>query len=79
MTLPLAGCVTGFARWQSDEAKTRAEYQHLRTEQQERANAAACMDQGAMPGTPENLRCQLEMTKKEQQAAQPPSPPGKSP
>jgi hypothetical protein len=33
------------------------------------------VDQGAMPGTQENLDCQLEMAKKEQQAARPASTP----
>jgi hypothetical protein len=46
----------------------------MRTEQQEFANYAACVDQGAMPGTLENLNCRLEMAKKEHQAAKPPKP-----
>lgn len=62
--LPLAGCATGFERFQNDQAKTRAEFRHVRTQEQERANYAACVDQGAMPGSAENLACQLEMEKK---------------
>jgi hypothetical protein len=75
ITVPLAGCAVGFAQWQSEQAKAGAEFQHMRTEQQERANYAACVDRGAMPGTQENLDCQLEMAKKEQQAARPASTP----
>ena len=73
ITVPLAGCTVGFAQWQKERAKAGAELQHMRTEQQERANYRACMDQGAMPGSPENLACQMEMAKKEQQAAKPAS------
>jgi hypothetical protein len=73
----LAGCATGFERFQSEGARTRAEFQHLRTEQQERANYAACVDQGAMPGSAENLACRLEMAKKQQQAAEPGKPASK--
>jgi hypothetical protein len=79
ITVPLAGCTVGFAQWQSERAKAGVEFQHMRTEQQERANYAACVDQGAMPGTQENLECQLEMAKKEQQAAGPASAPAKAP
>ena len=79
ITVPLAGCTVGFAQWQSERAKAGAEFQHMRTEQQERTNYAACVDQGAMPGTAENLNCQLEMAKKEQQAAKPQSPAVKTP
>jgi hypothetical protein len=75
ITVPLAGCTVGFAQWQSERAKAGAEFQHMRTEQQERANYAACVDGGAMPGTQENLDCQLEMGKKVQQAARPASMP----
>jgi hypothetical protein len=77
MTVPLAGCTVGFAQWQSERAKAGAEFQHMRTEQQERANYAACVDRGAMPGTQENLDCQLEMAKKVQQAARPASAPAR--
>ena len=79
ITVPLAGCTVGFAQWQSERAKAGAEFQHMRTEQQERTNYTACVDQGAMPGTQENLECQLELAKKKQQAATPPSPPVKTP
>jgi hypothetical protein len=72
LTVPLAGCTVGFAQWQKERAKAGAEFQHMRTEQQERANYAACLDQGAMPGSPESLECRLEMAKKEQQATKPP-------
>ncbi|HWF65055.1 MAG TPA: hypothetical protein VN685_10620 [Rhizomicrobium sp.] len=78
-SVPLAGCTVGFAQWQSERAKAGAAFLHMRTEQQERANYAACVDRGAMPGTQENLECQLELAKKEQQAATPPSPPVKTP
>ena len=74
MVVPLTGCTVGFAKWQSERVKAQAELQHMRAEQQERDNYAACVDQGAMPGSPENLKCQLEMAKKEQQAVKPPNP-----
>ena len=74
ITVPLASCTVGFAQWQSERAKAQAEFQHMRTEQQERANYTTCVERGAMPGSPENLQCQMEMAKKEQQAAKPPSP-----
>ena len=73
LAVPLAGCTVGFAQWQKERARAGAELQHMRTEQQERANYMACTDQGAMPGSPENLACQIEMAKKEQQAAKPAS------
>ena len=77
LAVPLAGCTVGFAQWQNERARAGAEIQHMRTEEQERANYAACVDQGAMPGSPENLQCQMEMAKKEQQAGK--APPDKSP
>ena len=61
--LVLSGC--------AQAGKTKADYLHLRTEQQERANYAACVDGGAMPGSVENLACRLEMTRKEKAAAKP--------
>lgn len=70
--LSLAGCATGFERFQNDQAKTKAEFRYLRTEEQERANYAVCVGQGAMPGTPENLACRLEMAKKARGAAKNP-------
>lgn len=76
--LILAGC-GGLAHWQSEADKTKADYLHMRTEQQERANYAACVNQGALPGSAENLACQLEMTRKEQAAAKPPAPVQASP
>jgi hypothetical protein len=75
----LAGCTGGLEQFQNRQAKTKAEFQHLRTEQQERANYAACVNQGAMPGSAENLACQLEMARKAQQAAKPQSPASKRP
>lgn len=78
-SLMLAGCATGFERFQSDEAKTKAEFQDMRARQQERANYAACVNQGAMPGSAENLACQLEMARKAQPAAKPQSPASKTP
>jgi hypothetical protein len=37
------------------------------------------VDQGAMPGSAENLACQMEMAKKQQEAAKPQSPASKPP
>lgn len=65
-SLMLSGCA---AQWQSEQTRLGSEYQQVRSEEQQRANYAACVDQGAMPGSPENLACQLEMSKKEQDAA----------
>lgn len=65
----LAGCVGGFEQFQSKEAKTKAELQHVRTEQRERDNYAVCVEQGAMPGSAQNLECQLELARKQQQTA----------
>jgi hypothetical protein len=59
--------------------KTRADYQKMDTEQQERDNYSTCVAQGAMPGSPENLACQLDLAKKQQQPAKPQNPPAKSP
>ena len=72
--LMLCGC----APWRGAAEKTRADYQLMRTEEQERTNYAACVNQGAMPGSAENLACQLEMARKEQ-GAKPQIPPAKSP
>jgi hypothetical protein len=74
--LMLSGC----APWQSQQTRLRTDYQHVRGEEQERANYAACVDQGALPGSVQNLQCQLDMAKKEQGAAKPQTQPsGKSP
>ena len=73
--VPLTGCTVGFSKWQSERANAQAEFQHMRTQQHERDNYTACVERGAMPGSPENLQCQMEMAKKEQQVAKPPSPP----
>jgi hypothetical protein len=59
--------------------KTRADYRKMHTEQQERDNYSTCVDQGAMPGSPENLACQLDLARKAQQAAKAQNPPAKSP
>ena len=74
--LMLSGCA---AQWQSEQTRLRSEYQRLRGEEQQRANYAACVDQGAMPGSAENLACQMEMAKKQQEEAKPQSPANKSP
>lgn len=73
-SLMLPGCVSP-SRLQSEEAKTKADFQHMRIEQQERDNYAACVNQGAMPGSAENLACQLQLEEKQQQSAKPQSPP----
>ncbi|HEY5084637.1 MAG TPA: hypothetical protein VII48_08955 [Rhizomicrobium sp.] len=74
--LMLSGCA---GQWQSQQTRLRSEYQRLRGEEQQRANYAACVDRGAMPGSPENLACQMETAKKQQEAAKPQSPVSKSP
>ena len=74
--LMLSGCA---GQWQSEQTRLRSEYQQLRGEEQQRANYAACVDQGAMPGSAENLACQMEMAKKQHEAAKPQSPANKSP
>jgi len=68
VSVMLSGCVVPLGEWRGEVAKAKAEYQHTRTEAQERANYTACVNQGAMPGSAENLACQLEMIKKEQDA-----------
>jgi hypothetical protein len=78
-SLVLSGCVTGFAQWQKDQARTKDDFRHMQTEQQERDNYAACVNQGALPGSAENLECQLELARKEQQASKPQSTPAKQP
>ena len=78
-SLTLSGCAAGFAQWQKDQAKAKDDFRHMQTEQQERDNYAACVSQGALPGSAENLQCQLALTKKEQQAAKPQTPPAKQP
>jgi hypothetical protein len=74
--LMLSGCA---GQWQSEQTRLRSEYQRLRGEGQQRANYAACVDRGAMPGSAENLACQMEMAKKQQEAAKPQSPASKPP
>jgi hypothetical protein len=73
--LMLSGCT----QWQSQQTRLKTDYQHVRGEEQERANYAACVDQGALPGSVQNLQCRLDMAKKAQAAAKPQTPPGKSP
>jgi hypothetical protein len=76
-SLMLSGCA---GQWQSEQARLRNEYQKVRSEEQQRVNYAACVNQGAMPGSMENLQCQLEMSKKEQEAGKAQrQQPGKSP
>lgn len=62
----LAGCAATFDQVRSEQARARADAQRARTELQERDNYTACVNQGALPGTPENLTCQLELAKKQQ-------------
>lgn len=77
--LMLSGC-GGLTQIQRETAKAKADYQNMRGAERERANYAACVDQGAMPGSAQNLACQLEMSRKEQEAAKAQSqPPNKSP
>ena len=59
--------------------KTRADYQKMHAGQQERDDYSTCVDQGAMPGSPENLACQLELAKKRQQPAKAQTSPAQSP
>ena len=75
----LAGCASGFERWRNDQARAKAEIQHAHTEVQERDNYTLCVNQGAMPGTAENLACQLALTKKQQPPVKPQSPAAKAP
>lgn len=78
-SLMLSGCAASLAQWQKEQAKAKDDFRHMQTEQQERDNYAACVNQGALPGSAENLQCQLELAKKEQQAAEPQAPPAKQP
>ena len=78
-SLMLSGCVASLAQLQNEQAKTKDDFRHMQTEQQERDNYAACVNQGALPGSPENLECRLELAKKEQQASKPQTPPAKQP
>jgi hypothetical protein len=78
-SLVLSACTAGLAQWQKEQTKAKDDFRHMQTEQQERDNYAACVNQGALPGSPENLECQLELAKKEQQAPKPQSPPAKQP
>jgi hypothetical protein len=73
--LMLSGCASGFAQWRNAQDKTRNDLQHARTERRERDNYANCVDQGAMPGSPENLACQLDLAQKQQKPAKPQDPP----
>ena len=75
-SLLLSGCA---GQWQSEQTRLRSDYQRVRGEEQQRANYATCVDQGAMPGSAENLACQMEMAKKQQEAAKPQSPASKPP
>lgn len=79
VAIMLAGCTRSFEQWQSDAAKTKADFAHMHTEEQERDNYTACVEQGILPGTPENLTCQLDLAKKEQQPAKPQNPPANAP
>ncbi len=74
--LMLSGCA---GQWQSEQTRLRSEYQRVRAEEQERVNYATCVNQGAMPGSAENLACQMEMAKKQQEAVKPQNPANKSP
>lgn len=78
-TVILAGCTRSLEQWRNDQAKAKADFAHMGTQEQERDNYAACVNQGALPGTPENLTCQLDLARKEQQQAKPQSPPAKAP
>jgi hypothetical protein len=79
LSLMLSGCATGIAQWRASQDKARADYQHARTERAERDNYTTCVDQGAMPGSPENLACQLDLEQKQQQAAKQQASQNKSP
>ena len=61
LSLALQGCI---APWQAQLDKAKTDVQHLQTEDQEQANYQTCVDQGAMPGSAENLACRLELAKK---------------
>jgi starvation-inducible outer membrane lipoprotein len=78
-SLMLSGCVASLAQLQNEQTKTKDDFRHMQTEQQERDNYTACVNQGALPGSPENLECRLELAKKEQQASKPQTPPAKQP
>lgn len=67
----LAGCTTSLEQWRNGQAKTKADFAHMRGQARERDNYAACIEQGALPGTPENLTCQLELAKKGQEQEKP--------
>jgi hypothetical protein len=75
----LAGCAMGFEQSRREQAKAKAEVQQIRTERQERDNYALCVSQGALPGTAENLACQLTLAKKQEPPAKPQSPAAKAP
>lgn len=75
----LAGCTGGLEQWRSEQARAKAEFAHVRTEQHERDNYTTCLNQGALPGTAENLACQLDLAKKDAQAAKPQGPVAKTP
>ena len=75
----LAGCTMGFEQSRREQAKAKAEVQQIRTERQERDNYALCVSQGALPGTAENLACQLTLAKKQEPPAKPQSPAAKAP
>jgi hypothetical protein len=77
--LILSGCATGIAQWHNAQDKTRNDIQHARTERRERDNYATCVEQGAMPGSPENLACQLNLEQAQQQAAKQQASQSKSP
>jgi hypothetical protein len=62
-SLLLLGCIGP----PGEAAKAEADFQHFRSEQQERDNYQACLDLGVLPGSPEILACQLELAKKDQQ------------
>lgn len=68
-SLLLAECVTA-----RQQAKTKADFQHYRSEEQELDNYQTCIDRGALPGSPQMLACQLDLAKKDQQPAKAPTP-----
>lgn len=75
-SLMLQGCI---AQWQAEGTKAKADFEHFRGQEQQRDNYQTCVNQGAMPGTPENLACQLDLARKEQQPAKPQNASGDKP
>lgn len=67
--LGLSGCVSP-AQFEREGAKTRADFETLRDQERARAAYEACAER-ALPGSAENLQCQLEFTKKADEAPKP--------